>query len=254
MTRQYLTFNVPSFSYRSIKIAPVSFTPAQVLENLTTALPSVIKHIKGGWDNVQSLNIKTGTSVSLPIWSCDLGQGEGGRWAGMVGASEESDEEESSAEEEEVEEIAPVKKEGKKRAAGGVPVNATASKKAKAGPSDSAKNAKLAPAPTPAVTKTKPVKAKNAPAVPAPAPAPVVSKKQAKTIPKTPLVEESDSDEEAEPAPLPKANANAAPDVAKKRAAAATTLEQKKAKMLATKGTSRKGSKAGIVGAKKIAR
>lgn len=32
----------------------------------------------GGWDNVQSLNIKTTTSASLPIWTCSLAEeGEG---------------------------------------------------------------------------------------------------------------------------------------------------------------------------------
>ncbi|KZT38913.1 ribosomal protein L1 [Sistotremastrum suecicum HHB10207 ss-3] len=78
----------------SIKIANLSHTPAQTLANLTTALPEVAKRIRGGWDNIQSLSIKTSSSISLPIWSCELGAGPGGRWDGLsIGAVEEEDEE-----------------------------------------------------------------------------------------------------------------------------------------------------------------
>ncbi|KAJ6602227.1 ribosomal protein L1p/L10e family-domain-containing protein [Mycena sp. CBHHK59/15] len=68
----------------AIKISTISHKPSQVLENLQAALPTIVKSIKGGWDNVQSLIIKTNSSVGLPIWSCDLGDGEGGRWSGLV--------------------------------------------------------------------------------------------------------------------------------------------------------------------------
>ncbi|KAK0185722.1 ribosomal protein L1p/L10e family-domain-containing protein [Armillaria mellea] len=67
----------------TIKIGNMTHTPAQILANLKVALPVVAKRISGGWDNVQSLSIKTSTSVSLPIWSCSLGDEEGGRWAGL---------------------------------------------------------------------------------------------------------------------------------------------------------------------------
>lgn len=219
----------------SVKIAPTSFTPAQVLDNLTTALPSVVKNIKGGWENVQSLHIKTSASVALPIWSCDLGAGEGGRWSGLVGASEESEEDEDGSEESEEseEEPAPVQKEGKKRAAGGAPIATTASKKAKPGPSD----VEL------------PSKTKGATAVPKSTAVPPPKSSAKKTIPRTPIVEESSSEEEPEPKPLPKAKPAA--EVKKK---AATGIEQKKAKVLEAKGLARKGSKAGIVGTKKISR
>ena len=99
-------------SFRSVKIALLSHTPKQAQVNLETALPVVVRHIKGGWDSIQSLHIKTSTSVSLPIWTCDLGSGEGGRWDGLVaediakgvekGASENSDEDEEEEEEEPV--------------------------------------------------------------------------------------------------------------------------------------------------------
>jgi ribosome biogenesis protein UTP30 len=48
------------------------------------ALPEVVKNVKGGWDNVQSFHIKTNSSVSLPIWTCPLGDGQGARWDGLT--------------------------------------------------------------------------------------------------------------------------------------------------------------------------
>ncbi|KAF7324839.1 hypothetical protein MKEN_00525800 [Mycena kentingensis (nom. inval.)] len=97
----------------SIKIAKLpAHSPAQVLANLSAALPAIVQGIKGGWDNVQSLVLKTNSSAGLPIWSCDLGDG---RWVGMeVDDAAES----AGAEEEEAKAVkmAEVKK-GKKRAA-----------------------------------------------------------------------------------------------------------------------------------------
>ncbi|KAK0222134.1 ribosomal protein L1 [Armillaria fumosa] len=67
----------------AIKIGNMTHTPAQILANLKVALPVIAKRISGGWDNVQALSVKTSTSVSLPIWSCSLGDKEGGRWEGL---------------------------------------------------------------------------------------------------------------------------------------------------------------------------
>ncbi|KAI9569092.1 ribosomal protein L1p/L10e family-domain-containing protein [Boletus coccyginus] len=88
----------------SVKIALLSHTPKQIRNNLETALPAIVSHIKGGWDNVQSLHIKTSTSISLPIWTCDLGSEEGGRWDGLVAEVEEKALESSEEGEEEEEE------------------------------------------------------------------------------------------------------------------------------------------------------
>lgn len=41
---------------------------------------------------MQSLNIKSTKSLSLPIWSCKLGTGEGARWHGFTLEDEESEE------------------------------------------------------------------------------------------------------------------------------------------------------------------
>ncbi|KAI0035213.1 ribosomal protein L1p/L10e family-domain-containing protein, partial [Vararia minispora EC-137] len=67
----------------SIKIGTLSQTPGQILANLQAALPAIVKAVKDGWDNVQSFNIKTNSSVALPVWSCELSAEKGGRWDGL---------------------------------------------------------------------------------------------------------------------------------------------------------------------------
>jgi len=81
----------------SVKFGTLSQSPAQVLANLETALPAIIAAVRGGWDNVQSLNIKSTKSLSLPIWSCKLGTGEGARWHGLTAEDEESEEDGETA-------------------------------------------------------------------------------------------------------------------------------------------------------------
>lgn len=46
---------------------------------------------------MQSLNIKSTKSLSLPIWSCKLGTGEGARWHGLTLEDEESGEDGETA-------------------------------------------------------------------------------------------------------------------------------------------------------------
>ncbi|KAJ7778407.1 ribosomal protein L1p/L10e family-domain-containing protein [Mycena metata] len=184
----------------SIKISTLSHTPAQILENLSSAIPEIVKGIKGGWDNIQSLLLKTNTSAALPVWTCDLGAGEGGRWAGLV--AENADEEDVS----EMEGVVEEKKEGKgkKRAvveetaveepkkkakgANGKPVSVSSpapssSKPAPAADADAAPKSKKRKAAD--VDKSKKAKTdadtpSAAPAVPAPTPEGKKSKKSAK--------------------------------------------------------------------------
>ncbi|KAF8158493.1 ribosomal protein L1p/L10e family-domain-containing protein [Crassisporium funariophilum] len=75
----------------SIKVGKLSHTTSQILDNIKTALPAIANAVKGNWDNIQSLNIKTNSSVSLPIWSCTLDDVEGGRWSGLHAEDEEED-------------------------------------------------------------------------------------------------------------------------------------------------------------------
>jgi ribosome biogenesis protein UTP30 len=98
------------------------------MANIELALPAIAKNIKGDWENVQSVHLKTNQSAALPIWSCNLED----RWTApaveQVGAeidssevdgtdgSADSDEDEDD---EEMEAPAPQpksKEKGKKRA------------------------------------------------------------------------------------------------------------------------------------------
>ncbi|KAH9922949.1 ribosomal protein L1p/L10e family-domain-containing protein [Fomitopsis serialis] len=122
----------------SVKIGTVSQSPAKVLDNLKMALPAIVKRIKGEWDNVQSFHIKTNSSASLPIWSCDLGTGDGARWDGLVadaGSDDESEAEESE-EESEVGDVESVPAKTKAGADAPTPVSKTKTKKGEAEPMD----------------------------------------------------------------------------------------------------------------------
>lgn len=144
----------------SVKISPLpSHTPAQTLANLLAAIPQVVSKIKGGWDNIQSLNIKTSTSVSLPIWSCPLGDAAGGRWDGMGEQQwEEVTEEAAAVAPVEEKKVATTPAKGKKRAVEADAVEEAAAspagKKSKAvsSPSSSKKAKALPTAPSPAPT------------------------------------------------------------------------------------------------------
>lgn len=74
----------------SIKFGTISQSPKQLVANLQTALPAIVKRIEGGWSNIQSLHIKTNSSTSLPIWTCELAEGENGRWTTSKKDAEEA--------------------------------------------------------------------------------------------------------------------------------------------------------------------
>ncbi|KAG1822666.1 ribosomal protein L1p/L10e family-domain-containing protein [Suillus subaureus] len=76
----------------SVKIGLLSHAPEKVIDNIKISLPAIVNNIKGNWDNVQSLHIKTNSSISLPIWTCELGDAAGGRWDGMVQSKDKSEE------------------------------------------------------------------------------------------------------------------------------------------------------------------
>lgn len=49
-------------------------SPKQWVENIVATIPHLAVRLPhGGWDNVQALHLKSSSSLSLPIWSCDLG-------------------------------------------------------------------------------------------------------------------------------------------------------------------------------------
>lgn len=52
---------------------------AKVAACLKAAIGQIGKLIPGGWENVSALNVKTASSVALPVWTAD----PNGRWTGM---------------------------------------------------------------------------------------------------------------------------------------------------------------------------
>jgi ribosome biogenesis protein UTP30 len=84
---------------------------SELTENFAASLPKIVaKHVKGGWENVQSIDIKTGTSAALPVWNSKLDD----RWIGMPEPSQvdkaDKSEESLDDEEENVEEVPSSKK------------------------------------------------------------------------------------------------------------------------------------------------
>lgn len=52
----------------SIRIGKADFSAEQLVENVISAVDGVAKRLKDGWDGIQSINIKTASSPSLPIY------------------------------------------------------------------------------------------------------------------------------------------------------------------------------------------
>ncbi|KAF9499076.1 ribosomal protein L1 [Pleurotus eryngii] len=199
----------------SIKVGALSQKPTQVLANIKTALPAVISAIKDGWDNIQSLHIKTNSSVSLPIWSCSLDDESGGRWDGLIADAEALSEgevdgsEDGGSDAEVAEEVQDKGKKGKKRVA--AEVVDTPKKKAKGSEGQSVSTT----SPPKAISKGKTSKtADKITASPSVAPAPSSNSKKAKQHASSPASAPTKSskpakDKVAEPAPTPlTSNAN----------------------------------------------
>ncbi|KAJ3760188.1 ribosomal protein L1p/L10e family-domain-containing protein [Lentinula raphanica] len=88
----------------SVRVGKISQTAAQVVANIKTALPVIASKINGGWDNVQSIGLKTSMSAYLPIWTCSLDDSKEGRWASLAADDEEESEFEGDEDEEDEDE------------------------------------------------------------------------------------------------------------------------------------------------------
>ena len=56
----------------SIKVANLSMTPQQIVENTAAVVSEVVnKHVGQGWRNVRSLHVKGPATKALPIWLAD---------------------------------------------------------------------------------------------------------------------------------------------------------------------------------------
>lgn len=147
MSLFYPSIKILTSPTRSIKVGNLSHTSAQLLANLQAALPSIVKHVPGGWDNMQSFHLKTSASVALPIWSCKLEDAPGGRWEKLVADAAVLEHEETGSAEEKDNVLTPVsEKKGKKR-------TAAAAEEGSAKPAKKAKSSTAAaltdPAPVP---------------------------------------------------------------------------------------------------------
>ncbi|KAF4617450.1 hypothetical protein D9613_005717 [Agrocybe pediades] len=219
----------------SIKVGKMSQKPSQIVDNIKTALPAIAKAIKGEWSNIQSLNIKTNSSVSLPIWSCSLDDSEGGRWNGLQ--AEDEDEAMEGESEESEEEVEPKKSEkasaakGRKRASESDEEEEKPKKKAKAAEATKAtkdvKPAKTSPA-TDASSKKSKATVTETPA-PSATPAPN-GKKAAKTKAVTPMTESTSKVVAAVPEPEKKKKSQKSVSASPSSSTPATTETSKKKK------------------------
>jgi ribosome biogenesis protein UTP30 len=91
----------------SIRLGTLSHLDTSELSgNLEAILPIIVaKHVKGGWENVQSIDLKTGNSAALPVWNSKLED----RWIGMPEQAEVA-ESEGESEEDETKKIEKIEK------------------------------------------------------------------------------------------------------------------------------------------------
>lgn len=243
----------------SIKVATLSHTPSQILSNISKAIPAIAAHIPGGWENIQSLLIKTNTSVSLPIWSCTLDE----RWIGSVKGDEGNDEK--------VE--APEKKKGKKKEQGKKrPVEEDESeeseeeqptrKKAKSAKSSSVtpdigksatKQKKTQAQPQPASAPSTDQTSKKPPKPSSPTPSSKTQSKQKSTKKAQLDAEPSQTKTKTKDQPIPTPEGKGLNKSELKQKRTGTLLEKKKGKVVSSKvGLNGKSAKAKMLGKKAL--
>lgn len=54
---------------QTVKIALASQTADQIVDNVLVSLPAIVSCFPKKWKNVQSVHLKTGKSMALPIYS-----------------------------------------------------------------------------------------------------------------------------------------------------------------------------------------
>ncbi|WAQ83313.1 hypothetical protein PtA15_3A682 [Puccinia triticina] len=76
------TLRIGSGSCLTIKFADLSrHSSDQIRDNIVDTLGQLGKKIPlGGWNNIQAVHLKTGTSASLPLWLAPLDDSENGRF------------------------------------------------------------------------------------------------------------------------------------------------------------------------------
>ncbi|OWZ23215.1 hypothetical protein PHMEG_0001928 [Phytophthora megakarya] len=62
-------FHVSAGVCNNVKVARLDMTPEQIVENIMVAMNNCASLVPKGWNGVQSINIKTSDSVSLPVYN-----------------------------------------------------------------------------------------------------------------------------------------------------------------------------------------
>jgi ribosome biogenesis protein UTP30 len=63
----YMHINAGSCS--AIKVGTTALSEQHIFENILAVVPQVVENIPKKWKNIQSINIKTSDSISLPIFN-----------------------------------------------------------------------------------------------------------------------------------------------------------------------------------------
>lgn len=94
-------------------------------DNVIALIPHLAARLpRGGWDNVQALHLKSSSSLSLPLWSCDLGSDRFSQskldqpQVLPIEAADADDDEDEELEDLDKSEVAALKKEAEKSGTG----------------------------------------------------------------------------------------------------------------------------------------
>ena len=56
----------PSFM---VKVGSHRLSAQQIADNIAHAVPHIVDHVPGAWKNIESISLKTATSIALPMWN-----------------------------------------------------------------------------------------------------------------------------------------------------------------------------------------
>eukprot|EP01134_Creolimax_fragrantissima_P007660 CFRG7660T1 len=58
----------------SIRVGHTGMTGEQIVANVKSAVDAAVSHVPAGWKNIKSVNLRTNTSIALPLYSSLLSQ------------------------------------------------------------------------------------------------------------------------------------------------------------------------------------
>ena len=69
ITIRALIFYLLFYQYSALKVAHTGQSVEEAVENVVAAVSEIARIVPRGWNNIQSLNLKTIDSISLPIYT-----------------------------------------------------------------------------------------------------------------------------------------------------------------------------------------